>query len=219
MLPRGMGGLGPALTAYLAVQGVALATAGWLLLRRAASFSLLSRAYAGFLLVRWRVTTFALALVTYVVVAPWTGDPTWDRSDAALMSVLTFLTAPWAVGTLFLALRRRATAAQAFMAATLWALSAGWSYDLYILWRDGLYPGAWKENLAASSVLYAAAGLMWNLDWRAERGVHFAFQAAGWPRAGAGGGLGRIALHALPFMLFGAAAVGMFLWSTWSGRR
>jgi hypothetical protein len=204
--------LGPGLAAYVALQLAAVAGAALALARRPAAFSILSRRYLRFLAAPWRLATFLAAAGAFVVVAPWTGDPTWDRRDAGFMSVLTFLTAPWAVGTLFLSLRRRASLAHALVAAVAWLLSASWSYDLYILWRDGLYPLAWRENLAASSVLYASGGLMWNLEWRRARGVHFAFQEPGWPEASEGGGLGRIALYALPFVVFGIAAVAVFFW-------
>src|SRR5205814_10092501 len=66
--------------------------------------SLLGAEYRRFLLVRWRVVTFTIALVTVVAVAPYAGDPTWDYWDAAFMGGLTFATAPWALGCLFRAL-------------------------------------------------------------------------------------------------------------------
>jgi hypothetical protein len=57
------------------------------------------------------------------------------------------------------------------MAACLWLFSASWSYDLYRFARDGQYPATWSENLLASSILYALAGLLWNLEWATERGM------------------------------------------------
>jgi hypothetical protein len=62
-------------------------------------------------------------------------------------------------------------------------------------------------------VLYACAGLMWNLDWRAGRGVVFAFREPGWPQAAGGGGFARIAAFALPFMLIAGGGVAYFLWT------
>ncbi len=49
---------------------------------------LFDRAYWRFLARPWRLTTFLVAAVSLIVVAPYTGDPTWDYVDATFMSVL-----------------------------------------------------------------------------------------------------------------------------------
>jgi hypothetical protein len=129
-----------------------------------------------------------------------------------VMSLCTFLTAPWALGTLFRLASGKAARADGYVAAVAWLFSASWSYDLWLLLRDGRYPDSWLSNLGASSVLYVAAGLMWSLDWREGRGVNFAFRREGWPD-GNGGHFGRVAWIAAPFMVLAAAAIGWFLWS------
>ncbi len=131
---------------------------------------------------------FAIAFAGFFLVAPHSGDPTWDQVDASFMSLLAFATAPWSVGVLWRALRGLVPRGLAWVAACVWGFSASWSYDLYILLRDGFYPGAWWSNAIASSVLYAAAGLLWSLDARdASRGggATFAFLEPEWPRVGA----------------------------------
>ncbi len=142
------------------------------------------RAYLRFLARPWKLALFAIALTGFVIVAPWSGDPTWDRVDATFMSVLTFGTAPWSIGVLVRALRGqagRSGAALAYVAVATWWFSASWSYDLYILLRDGFYPGAWWSNAIASSVLYVAAGMLWSLDAREGGGATFAFLEPEWP--------------------------------------
>jgi hypothetical protein len=76
------------------------------------------------------------------------------------MSALTFATAPWSVGVLYLAARGQAPRWKAFVAVCCWLFSASWSYDLYLVLRDGYYPLAWWSNLVLSSCLYASAGLL-----------------------------------------------------------
>jgi hypothetical protein len=75
------------------------------------------------------------------------------------MSVLAFTTAPWVVGTLYLGVQRRVSWAHVYIAICLWLFSASWSYDLYLVIRDGAYPNTWLANLFASSVLYMRWGL------------------------------------------------------------
>jgi hypothetical protein len=203
--------LSPFFTGYLSAWSLAMIVALALLVRSRDRLALLGARYRAFLMVRWKVVTFALAAIPMSVMAPYTGDPTWDWFDAALMSVLTFLTAPWAVGVLYRALRRRSTGTEIYVALCLWMFSASWCYDLYILLRDGAYPITWSANILASSILYACAGLMWNLEWREDRGVIFGFMAEDWPRAPQPGTVRRLMVYALPFMLLVSAMIVPFL--------
>ena len=96
------------------------------------------------------------------------------------MSVLCFSTAPWVVATLFLAVHRQGRWREVYLAICVWLFSASWSYDIYLVWRDGFYPNTWLANLFASSVIYLCAGLFWNLEWQANRGVIFSFMRPDW---------------------------------------
>ncbi len=171
-----------ALTTYLAswVTLTLLATA--IALHARATLSLFHRPYRAFLLAPWKLAMFAIALVGMVAIAPYSGDPTWDWFDAALMATLTFATAPWAIAVLYRTLaRRQLHVPTVYVALVLWLFSASWSYDGYILLRDGAYPRTWPWNLLVSSSLYLLAGLFWNLDWSPDRGTHFSFQRDPWP--------------------------------------
>jgi hypothetical protein len=201
--------------------GFAVYTALWLAagigvlalcIRHPRDFTMLSRAYSRALLVPWKVATFAIALVGMVWLGPRSGDPTWDAPDAIFMSVLTYLGAPWAVGTLLRVVRRRASFTQAFVAAWLWMFSASWSYDLYIWLRDGSYPASWLANLGASSVLYALAGTFWSFEWIPGRGPSLSFLHEPWPREAPLRDSSRVLLVALPVMVLVAALMlGFFL--------
>jgi len=196
---------------YIAAWGSACLLALFLLLVFRRTILLCNRSYWRFLVRGWRLATFLIAITVFVVLAPYTGDPTWDYVDAAFMSILTYATAPWAVGTLFLALGGRQSGPYAYIAVCAWLFSASWSYDLYLLIRDGYYPNTWFANIFASSVLYLSAGLLWNLEWLPGRGVIFGFMEPGWPRVEAEGGFSRILLYAIPFMILAAAVFAPFL--------
>ena len=186
---------------YLGVWASACLLAVAMVARRRREYALLDRAYGRFLLAPWRLGTFTLAAIPLALVAPYSGDPTWDWFDALFMAGLTYLTAPWAVGTLWRVMRGLQPARQAYVAACAWGFSASWSYDLYLVVRDGAYGVTWLDNLAASSVLYLFAGLLWSLEWRTGRGLHLAFQDPSWPRAGEPGAFGRVAILAVPIMI------------------
>lgn len=194
--------------------------AAWLLLcllavvagfRARRRLRLFTPAYGRFLRQPWKLATFAIAFMGMVAVGPYTVDPTWDYFDASFMSLLAYATAPWVTGVLFDGVRRRAHWAELFVALCVWMFSVSWSYDLYILWRDGAYPATWLPNIPASSVLYFSAGLFWNLEWQPGRGVIFGFMREGWPEPLPGHHFSRVFWFALPFMLLVGASVAYFI--------
>lgn len=201
----------PLLTAYMTGYSLACAAAVILMFRERKTLILFQPGYWRFLLTNWKLVTFVVAAFSMTIMAPYTGDPTWDYVDATFMSVCTFLTAPWAVGTLYLALRKQATAAHVYVAACVWMFSVSWSYDVYVLLKEGYYPPTWVPNIALSSVLYISAGLLWNLQRKDGPGVVFGFMEPGWPDARHELGFQRIVWFALPFMILVTLIIGPFL--------
>ncbi len=192
---------------------VCLIAAGWLVARRRL-VALFTRAYWRFLGAPWKLATFALAAAGLIVLGPYTGDPTWDWIDSSFMSALTFATAPWTVAVVWRAARGRASRAEAAAAVVVALFSAGWSYDAYLWWRDGYYPVTWLQNLFASSLLYAAAGLFWNLERAPDGTLLFAFTREPWPPATPAAGFREVAWPALVLMALVAAMVVPLVWLT-----
>lgn len=159
-------------------MGACLAAAGVLAVRD--DLEIRRSSYWRFLLQPWKLATFVTAWAALVFLAPYAGDPTWDRVDATFMGVLTFLTAPWAVGTLAKGLFGQRGAIPVAVAVCLWLFTTSWSYDAYLWWRDGAYPASWMSNLVASGCLYLYAGVLWNLSWRSSA-LPIAFQDSAWP--------------------------------------
>jgi hypothetical protein len=190
---------------YIAAWFMACLVALALFLRQPAAFGIGRRAYWHFLAEPWKLATFVAAAALITVVAPYTGDHTWDYVDALFMSVFCFATSAWVVATLFFAARGRASWREAYVAVCAWLFSASWSYDIYLVWRDGDYPITWFANLFASSVIYLAAGCFWNLEWQRGRGVIFSFMREGWPSRPADSSvlrlLGYAAIFALPALM------------------
>jgi hypothetical protein len=197
--------------AYTACWTTACLIATTLYIKDRKAYAFSHADYWHFLLKRWKVITFVLAATGLTVIAPYTGDPTWDYFDALFMSLLTFLTAPWAVGVLYKATKKELPRKQAFVAACIWMFSASWSYDLYLLMRDGAYPETWLPNIFASSALYISAGLLWNLDWKREKGVFFSFMERDWPMPSREPVFMRLLWFALVFMILAAAVILPFI--------
>lgn len=196
---------------YIAAWGLACLAALFLFLRSPASFAIGRRSYWHFLGEPWKLATFVAGAALITLVAPYTGDHTWDYVDGFFMSVLCFTTSPWVAGVLFFAARGRTTWTEAWVAVCAWLFSASWSYDIYLVWRDGEYPDTWFANLFASSVIYLAAGLFWNLEWQRGRGVIFSFMREGWPSRPAESHFFRLLGYAFIFAIPAIAAVVVFL--------
>ncbi len=210
-----MAGLGDkrvstSLRVYIAGYVVACLVAVVLAYRERQRLDLLKRDYWRFLAEPWKLVTFALSGGCLTLIAPWSGDFSWDYVDSLSMSVLTFTTAPWCAGVLFRALRRERPFVHAYIAVCTGLFSASWSYDLYILFRDGFYPPTWQANLPLSGAIYILAGLFWSLEWREGTGVTFSFMWDEWPCRTASKKLGRLVfwmvLLGLP-VLFGFGMV------------
>lgn len=168
--------------AYLTLWVVGLAIALLMILRAEDHFGLLSRAYARFLLEPWKLGIFALATASITLAAPYSGDPTWDVPDSLLVSLVVYLTAPWAVAEIARSWRRLDQGARRY-AAIMILLTPCWTYELYILFRDGIYPPTWQSNLVLSGMICVFAGLLWNLGWKESEASRFTFRWEEWPPA------------------------------------
>ena len=190
---------------YIACWSSACIIALVILLQNRNTIILFHKSYWRFLLTAWKLTTFLIATSAFIILAPYTGDATWDYYDAAFMSILTYMTAPWSIGILFRFIKKLEKPRIAYVAVCVWLFSASWSYDIYLVFRDGFYPITWSSNIFASSVLYISAGLFWNLEHLEGRGVIFGFMINDWPSAGTEGNFNKILFYALPFMILAAA--------------
>lgn len=174
-------------------------------------FDIANKNYWFLLFQPWKIITFLIATTGLTLIAPYTGDPTWDYYDALFMAILTYITAPWVTGLLYKIIRRQRPIWQAYVAICIWLFSASWSYDLYLVLRDGYYPITWFSNIFASSVLYISAGLLWNLEYTSSRGVIFGFMDDKWPNLDKHTSFRKILLFTLPFMFIASSAILYFV--------
>ncbi len=201
----------PPFNYYVAAWGCACLFGLVLFLRRPGAFAVGRGGYWHFLGEPWKLLSFAVGASLITLIAPYTGDPTWDHTDGLFMSLLCFATAPWVVATLFAWVRRRSSWQEVYVAVCAWLFAASWSYDIYLVWRDGHYPDTWFANLFASSVIYLAAGLFWNLEWLRGRGVIFSFMREGWPSRPPESSFLRLLGYAAIFSAPAVAAVLIFV--------
>lgn len=166
-------------TAYLALATLVTLLAAIVALRARRTLALFAAGYRAQLLDRARLALFVVALAGFVFLAPLTGDPTWDAIDATFMSVGCYALAPWTCGVLFRARERSWTELGVALVLSLFVVS--WSYDLYLVARDGVFPFTSGANLAASTLLYVSGGLFFSLGQHEERGLVFVFMDARWP--------------------------------------
>jgi hypothetical protein len=199
--------------AYIGCWAAACVAAMVLAARYGRRFAIARREYWRGVVRPWKLLTFAVAFAGIVLVAPRSGDPTWDYWDAGFMAVLTYVTAPWTLGVVVRALKRQLRdRVEIYVAACAWLFSASFSYDLYIFLRDHHYPSSWSANIVASSALYAAGGAMWSLRWERGVGTSFAFLRDPWPGTLADGEARGLWPFVLLFMGVVVVLLAPFLW-------
>ena len=113
--------------------------------------------YAAFLAQPWRVVTFLISGGGITLIAPYTGDFTWDYVDGAVISTLVYISSPWAVGTIYRKFKRQSSWGDVYVALCLMLFSSSWFYDGYIYLRNGFYPATWFSNLIISPAFYITA--------------------------------------------------------------
>ena len=171
------------LKAYLALWLSALVLSVFIVWRNRSSFSLVQKMYWTFLLEPWKLFTFAIATLGITLAAPYSGDPTWDVPDSIIISILTYIFAPWSVAVLYRSLRTLRFNIHFWVALCFFFIPC-WTYDLYILFRDKIYPLTWYNNLYVSGGIVLIAGLFWNLFCDDADGLTFAFKLDKWPSVG-----------------------------------
>jgi hypothetical protein len=204
--------MAPFFKAYIVCWVVVCCVALYLLIKERENIGLSRAEYWRFIFKPWRLIAFVIACLGMIIIAPHTGDPTWDYFDAFFMSTLTYLTSPWSIGALYNAGKGKLKLSHAYVAICVWMFSASWSYDIYLVLRDGAYPTTWFSNIFASSVLYISAGLFWSLDFIQGKRVTFAFMEKNWPDGTSESPFSKIVWYALPFMALVSFLILYFFW-------
>jgi hypothetical protein len=173
--------------------------------------------YLSFLSVPWKLCLFAPAFLFVTFAGRYTNDESWDVMTGSGMALLTFLTAPWAIGLIYQVLTGRRPWRYLIVALALLLFSSSWFYDAYLLWRDGVYTPRWWENLILSPVIYVAAGLLWNLeakesgDFGEQPGFRLSFVREDWPKRPADTRFGPIIFVSIPFIVIAAFVLVAFV--------
>lgn len=196
---------------YFGLWVSAICSCAVLICLRPQSFEFISKKYWQFLAEPWKISFFLLATAAITCASPFSGDPTWDVPDSILISILTFVTAPWAIAIFYKSASKLTFSKKTWVAFCLFWIPC-WAYDFYILFRDGNYPPTWWTNLIISGGICFAAGLFWNLAWDETRGTYFAFYLDEWPEIKSTPFI-RIAIFALLISIPVVFAVSWFVWN------
>lgn len=160
--------------------------------------------------VPWKLALFLPAILFVTFAGRFTNDETWDVVTGAGMSLLTFLTSAWAVGTAYKVLVGERPPVHLFIALVVALFASSWFYDGWLLLRDGAYTGRWLGNLMLSPIIYVSAGLLLNLERRGS-GIGFAFTRSDWPAVHNAAASPWLALGAIPLVAIAAYVLIAFV--------
>ena len=175
------------------------------------------RQYLSFLCVPWKLCLFVPAFLFVTFAGRYTNDETWDLVTGSGMAILTFLTAPWAIGLIYQVLVGRRPPRYLIVAIALMLFSSSWFYDSYLLWRDGVYTPRWAGNLLLSPFIYVAAGMLWNLeaqdrgDFHDHASFRLSFVRATWPSRPVDTRFEPLILASIPLILIAAFILVAFV--------
>ena len=137
--------------------------------------------YFQFLCAPWKLAIFIPAFIFVTFAGRFTDDETWDIATGGVMSLLTFITAPWTLGLVYQVLKGKKSPRYLVVAVALCLFSTSWFYDTYLLLRDGHYSTRWLGNLMLSPIIYICGGLLWNLEAKNRFFAGFSFLREDWP--------------------------------------
>ena len=119
------------------------------------------RAYIAELARPWKLLSFAIGMGWLLFGALNYGISDWDIGISLLMGGLTYLSAPWSVGTILAAVRYRS---RGWLIGIAMALFVAWVVvdGVYVLYHTIMGNQMFRiENFFASSALYFLAGSIW----------------------------------------------------------
>ena len=119
------------------------------------------RAYLTELARPWKLLSFAIGMGWLLFGALNYGISDWDIGISLLMGGLTYLSAPWSVGTILAAVRYRS---RGWFLGIAMALFVAWVVvdGVYVLYHTIMGNQMFRiENFFASSALYFLAGSIW----------------------------------------------------------
>ena len=180
---------------YLPIWLALITIAICICIKNKENISLFTTAYARYILVKWKLIILFVSLILINVGSWFYYDPTWDYLNGTYMTILTYLTAPWVVGTIY---RKKHT----YVGCCIALFSCSWSYDAYLLIRDGVYTDFWLINLYMSLIGYILFGLLLNMQWTKDKGMVFGFMLNNWPALEANNNIKKIVLYCMPFVIW-----------------
>lgn len=153
-----------------------------LLIKNRNNIIIFQKKYFVFLFKKWKIFLFLLAVGLFSYISSLWFDPTWDIPETIIMSLLTFYTSVFSVGTLYRFYRNiEKDYIKLYIAFIFIFFSSSWFYDAYaIIFLTWYSPLMWISNLFISPFLYMFWWLTWSLDYTKKTGVIFVFTQKEW---------------------------------------
>lgn len=131
------------------------------------SFSFSFKKYIKELSRPWKLISFSIALGYYIWGAYYYKCPTWDVPVSIIMSILTYVFAPWTVNSICYLIQKRPRywIVKSLVCIAVIYICASASYELYNWWHLGYWPPpTYWTNLWYSGCAFIAAGILWKFE-------------------------------------------------------
>jgi len=135
-----------------------------LILKNWREYNFLTRAYWRFIFTKTKFAIYVIGSLILIIPVPYLNFHSWDYPIATFQPILSYLSAPWAIGVFNNMLKGKARLDEIFVAFCLMMFTGSWSVEIYLLFRDGFYMPDWVANIPIGICCYIIVGLLWNIE-------------------------------------------------------
>ncbi len=153
-----------------------------LIIKERKNIILFKKDYVLFLLKKWKIVLFLIAMIGLSYISTLWFDPSWDIPETIVMSIMTFYFSPYSVWTIYRYFKWfHKSNIELYIAVILLFFISCWFYDAYsALFLLGHYPPMAFSNIWLSPFFYIFAGMLWSLDYSKDKWAIFVYTSPEW---------------------------------------
>lgn len=141
-----------------------------LIFKNRVKYNFLTSEYWRFIFTPTRFLIYLVGSLALILPVPYINYHSWDYPIAIFQPILSYLTAPWAIGIFYKFTKGTFIIDEIFVAFCLMLFAGSWSVELYLIFRDGSYMPDWLINIPIGIGCYVLMGILWNIEFKNGKG-------------------------------------------------
>lgn len=158
---------------YILAYSLLMLISIFLIFKNRLKYNLFTKQYWLFIFTPSRVLIYIIGSLALIIPVPLLKLHSWDYPIAVFQPLFSYLTAPWAVGVFYRAIKGQNKIDEIFIAICMMLFAGSWSVELYLVFRDGFYMPDWLVNIPIGIFCYILVGILWNIEYKNGKGSLF----------------------------------------------